>query len=624
MAIDLLRAFANHLWQTTLFGVAACAFGLLLRNAPARVRSWIWLAASLKFLVPFSLLIALGGVIASTRPASRALEPASFYSVDSLSQPFTYTPEGMTHGPQALSASRLASSETSRRVAIGGACLWLAGMLVVLGRWAGAWRRVRATLRRAQLATSGREWELLRATEGAMRMKRPIPLLFSESALEPGIFGIARPKLVWPRSISEKLSEEQIQAILVHELAHVRRRDNLAAAVQMMVEAVFWFHPLVWWLGRQMLNDRERACDEAVVLLGSVPETYAEAILQACRFSLESPLACVAGISGAELKERVQRIVTAEPVRALGRGRRAVLGGLGAAAVLVPVIFGFVDAPRVRAGLQDPTTDKAQFSFEVATVKPGDQNATQRSLLMSPGKLEVQNMPLKMVLMFAFDAKSESQISGLPDWVNSATYSIEAKEDAATATALDKLPRDERTKQVQLMLQALLADRFHLKVSHVAKELPVYALVVAKGGPKVKATPVSAAEPPHEPDPLPAPEAAPKLGKGMVLMRPGQVEASEMGMDMLASGILSRMPEVGNRVVVDKTGLTGKYDFTLKWTPDNAPAPGTPEADNGTPKADAPPGLFTALEEQLGLKLEAQKGSVETLVIDSIDRPTAN
>lgn len=621
MAIDVWRAFGDHLWQTTLFGIVACVLGVLLRKAPARVRSWIWLAASLKFLVPFSLLIAMGGLLAPQRRANAALEPASYYSVDTFSQPFTYAPRAVAvRAPRALAASGAV-----RWAPIGGTILWLAGVLFVAGAWIRAWRRVAAALVGARPAAGGAELVALRRLERAMGMRRPIPLLLSESALEPGIFGVLKPKLVWPRSISEKLSEGQIEAIVAHEVVHVQRRDNLAAALHMMVEALFWWHPLAWWLGRRMMDERERACDEAVVLLGNAPETYAEAILQACRFSLETPLACVAGISGAELKQRVQRIVAGEPVRALGRGRRAVLCGLGAAAVLVPVVFGFVDTPRVSAGLQDPTTDKAQFSFEVATVKPGDQNAMQRSLLMSPGKLEVQNMPLKMVLMFAFDAKSESQISGLPEWVNSATYSIEAKEDAATAAALDKLPRDERTKQVQLMLQALLADRFHLKVNHVAKELPVYALVLAKGGPKLKATPVSVAEPAHEPDPLPAPGGArPKLGKNMVLMRPGQVEASEMGMDMLASGILSRMPEVGDRVVVDKTGLTGKYDFTLKWTPDNAPAPGTPEADNGTPKEDAPPGLFTALEEQLGLKLEAQKGSVETLVVDSIDRPTAN
>ncbi|HUB28703.1 MAG TPA: TIGR03435 family protein, partial [Terracidiphilus sp.] len=107
------------------------------------------------------------------------------------------------------------------------------------------------------------------------------------------------------------------------------------------------------------------------------------------------------------------------------------------------------------------------------------------------------------------------------------------------------------------------------------------------------------------------------------MMGPGNVDAAGISMEDFASGVLSRLPETGDRVVVDKTGLTGKYDFDLKWTPESAPRPGTAEADNGTADVKTP-GLFTALEEQLGLKLESQKGSVATLVVDSVDRPTPN
>jgi bla regulator protein blaR1 len=613
---DLASAIANHLWQTTLFGLAAAAVALWLRNAPARVRSWIWLAASLKFLVPFSLLIAVGDLFAPAGHANASLEPASFYSVDALSQPFTYAPA--TIAVRVPGALHVSSTRLMQWGLTGGAVLWLAGMLAVIGARAREWQRMATELKSARPAKGGLEWTTLREVEGSIQAKGNIPLLLSESSLEPGIFGIGRPRLVWPRGISEKLTTEQIRAILAHELAHVRRRDNLAAALHMMVEAAFWFHPMVWWLGKRIMDERERACDEAVVSLGNAPETYAEAILHACRFSLESPLACVAGISGAELKRRVQRIVTAEAAPALPWSRRLLLGALGAAAVLVPVAFGFVDAPRVSAGLQDQPMGAPKFSFEVATVKPGDQGAGQRSLMIGPGKITVQNMPLKDLVMFAYDAKSESQMSGFPGWVNSATFSIEAKEDEATAAALDKLPREDRNEQIRLMLQALLTDRFHLKVSRVTKELPVYALVVAKGGPKLKV----AADPPTVVRP-PDTSATPKGIKGGIFFGPGNVQASNASMDVLASRILSRLPEVGDRVVVNKTGLAGNYDFTLKWSPENLP-PGAGGADNGTPKDDTAPGLFTALEEQLGLKLEAQKGSVETLVVDSIDHPTPN
>ena len=113
--------------------------------------------------------------------------------------------------------------------------------------------------------------------------------------------------LLWPRSIGARLSDEQVEAILAHELAHVRRRDNLTAAIHMVVQSVFWFHPLVWWLGARLVDERERACDEDVIRLGSEPQVYAEGILKTCEFYVESPLACVSGVTGSDLKKRIER-----------------------------------------------------------------------------------------------------------------------------------------------------------------------------------------------------------------------------------------------------------------------------------------------------------------------------
>src|SRR5678815_3368799 len=98
---------------------------------------------------------------------------------------------------------------------------------------------------------------------------------------------------------------DRIEAILAHEVAHVHRRDNLAAMVHMAVEALCWFHPLVWWIGARLIDERERACDEDVLGRGSAAEVYAESILKTCRFSIESPLRCVAGVTGADLKRRI-------------------------------------------------------------------------------------------------------------------------------------------------------------------------------------------------------------------------------------------------------------------------------------------------------------------------------
>lgn len=301
------------------------------------------------------------------------------------------------------------------------------------------------------------------------------------------------------------------------------------------------------------------------------------------------------------------------PVRSLTHSRKLLLAGLAAAAVLGPVVFGFVDAPRVRASLVQRDGGNAAFGFEVATIKPGDAAGSRRSMMMSLGKFTTQNMPLRDVIMFAYDAKSTSQISGYPDWVTSAVYDLDAKEDEPTTAALEKLPMDDRVRQVRLMVQALLAERFQLKVSHRMSEIPVYALVIAKGGPKLKLS--TAAPMGNE-----TPRAGEKpRGGGFLNAGPGELHSDSATLDFFASGPLSRVPETDGRVVINKTGLTGNYDFTLKWTPESGgPAGSAPAVDNSGP------GLFTALEEQLGLKLVSQKGSVETLVVESIDRPTAN
>src|SRR5207302_233216 len=116
--------------------------------------------------------------------------------------------------------------------------------------------------------------------------------------------------LVVPEGIMEHLTPMQWQMILAHELCHARRRDNLTAAIHMAVEAIFRFHPLVWWIGLLLVDERERACDEEVLLAATDPHVYAEGILNICKIYLESPLVCVSGVSGSNLKKRIRGIMT--------------------------------------------------------------------------------------------------------------------------------------------------------------------------------------------------------------------------------------------------------------------------------------------------------------------------
>ncbi len=346
-------ALANHLWQSTLFALLAVLLAFALRNNRAQVRYRLLLAASLKFLFPFSLLIALGGQLAGLH-LSLGVQSRFYAAAKEIGQPFTFV---------VVSASREATA-TYLLPLLGS--VWLFGFIIVLGLWLSRWRRVAAAIDRALPVSHGREVEALRHLERMTGSQRPIRILLSGNSLEPGIFGIVRPALLWPAPISAHLQDAHLKAILAHELSHVRRRDNLAAAVHMAVEAIFWFHPLVWWLGARLIEERERACDEEVLRLGNPPQIYAESILETCKLCVGAPLACITGVTGGDLKKRIVRIMTCGSAEKLGSGRRLLLAAVGLAAVMGPIIFGLLNEPSVIAQSPQAKADSQPATAVVA------------------------------------------------------------------------------------------------------------------------------------------------------------------------------------------------------------------------------------------------------------------
>jgi bla regulator protein BlaR1 len=255
---------ANHLWQSTLFAIVAGLLTLALRKDQARVRYGLWLAASVKFLLPFSLLVALGAHMAV--PHVAGAKTSAYIIVEQASRPFAQPTASVVH-PSLLSAL----------LPVALSLVWLCGFVAVLSRWVMRWRRISLATQTASPLCDGREVETLRTLERAAGLSGPIPFLLSQDSMEPGIFGIARPILLWPVGISQHLHDDHLKAILAHEVCHVRRRDNLAATVHMCVEALFWFYPLVWWIGARLIDERERACDEAVLEIGTGPEVTPKA-----------------------------------------------------------------------------------------------------------------------------------------------------------------------------------------------------------------------------------------------------------------------------------------------------------------------------------------------------------
>ena len=318
-------ALGNHLWQSTVCLVIAGLLTLTLRRNHARARYGLWLAASIKFLIPFSLLMMLGSHLAS-RSAELRSRPAAgfFFAMEEVSQPFTPPAQGIpaaAHSTTSLNLVHLLPPIL--------AAMWFGGFVIVLFVWCARWRRISAAMREAVPLREGREVEAMRRVERRGGVRKPIELLLSPASLEPGIFGIIKPVLVWPKGISERLEDAHLDAILAHEVWHVRRRDNLAAAMHMVVEAIFWFHPLVWWLGARLVDERGRACDEGVLELGSEPQVYAESILHVCKYYVEPPLVCIAGVSGSNLKERMERIMNYRVPRKLDFWKKLMLVTVG-------------------------------------------------------------------------------------------------------------------------------------------------------------------------------------------------------------------------------------------------------------------------------------------------------
>lgn len=280
-----------------------------------------------------------------------------------------------------------------------------------------------------------------------------------------------------------------------------------------------------------------------------------------------------------------------------------VTTGINIAIIAATLAFGLLSTPPVRAQSPQPATTQA-LSFEVSSIKPNKSDDMRVMLRITPDGLSAIGVPAKFLIEFAYNIK-DFQVSGGPGWIDSEKYDIDAKMDESNIEAIKKMPRDQAVEQRRLMLQSLLADRFKLKVTHSSKELPVYALVVAKSGPKLSQAADTSA---------PA-GAGPK---GQLRFTPGELT----GTGISISGLANQLSRELGRNVVDKTGLTGNYDFTLRWTPEQPAAPGA--AGDAPPPDSSGPSIFTAIQEQLGLKLESQKGPVELLIIDSIERPSEN
>ena len=601
------QPLANHLWQSTLFAALAGLLALSLRKNRAQTRYWLWLAASVKFLVPFSLLVDVGSHWG--RHAAPPITPRVLsYVIEQASQPFSVpTPLATTTtGPP----SPLVGWVPALLYAI-----WAIGFATVICSWWRRWRGLRLALRTA------------------LPIDLPIGIkaMASPAFAEPGVFGIRRHILLLPTGVTDRLTPAQLETIVAHEMCHVRRRDNLATAIHMGVEALFWFHPLVWWLGARLMEERERACDEEVLLMGNAPEVYAESILNICELCLESPFPCVSGVTGANLRKRIEDIITKQIAARLSLTKKAVLAAGGIAALGLPILAGIMSTAGIRAQSPSPQSAPGPFpKFEVVSIKPCKPGVTNGGgpggpgAGSEPGRLRVScgilaDIDNTGMIQLAYNRYAGGYLSsfrmipikGGPDWIHSERFDIDAISDGQPSILMMQGP----------MMQAVLEDRFKLKIHRENRQGPVYELTLGKGSPKLKPLQEGSCTPVTIGRPLPQLAADQRYCRNMANPRGVDFEGGTLAM---FAGLLGMILD---RPVIDKTGITDLFAIHLEFLPDDftspraaAVAPGGPVAVGGS---DAP-GIFQAIQEQLGLKLVPAKGPVDLLVIDHIERPTEN
>jgi bla regulator protein blaR1 len=591
MNFEWLPALANHLWQSTIVAAVAGLLVLMLRRHGAHTRYWIWFAVSVKFLVPFSLLIALGHQF-ELHPVRETTTATSFsWVATEVAQPFSESDVSPGHPSPAATASSLLAPLALT--------IWFAGFLVLAFRWIGSWLRMRATVR-----------------EGSPQIIGEYQTMASVSVIEPGVFGIFRPVLLLPAGIQERLSPEQLLSILSHEVCHIKRRDNLLSSIQMFVVGIFWFYPLVWWLGARLLDERERACDEEVLRQGYSPETYAEGILCVCRLYLESPLPCAAGVSGSNFQKRIQGIISNSPAREMDFRRACLLIAVAIVMIAAPVASGVFGAA---ARSQAQKAEK--LSFEAASVRLNNSGQQGFGAQFLPGgRYSAKNMPLGFLILNAFDTTPGrmGDLQKLEKILNT-QYDIEAV--APSGAIPPNASVKVRNEKLRLMIQSLLSDRFKLAIHTEILERPVYALVVGKGGPKLQKAAIEEKDCPSTdpPDLHSCHVQTGGMGRGI------HGEAIDM------SDLVRAIQGFSDRPILEKSGLAGLYNIQTDGWVDirNVQRPNRPAETDAQRAEDlaladpSRPTLFAVLEG-LGLKLETQTAPVEILFIDHIEVPSEN
>ncbi|MFT4111514.1 TIGR03435 family protein [Silvibacterium sp.] len=540
-------AILNHLWQSSAVFLAVWLLAVVLRNSRASVRYRLWVLASLKFLLPFAMLIDgvewLRSVWTALRPLHLQHE-ALGAGMARLSMPF---------GPQRFIANADLASDGAgvlhQQVAMVAwlfAYVWLCGASIVILRYVRDWWHIRTLCRNSS----------------PVAQLSGVPILSHEDSFEPGVVGILRPCILIP--------------------------GNLFAEFP-----------------------------QAVLLAGGHPEIYAASILGVCRWYFELPATHMSGVAGADLKQRILRIMTGSIGVQMSRRAKASVAIAAMFALCFALAPGLFSDPLSATG-QNDTSMVGLPRFAVVSIHPAQRS--RGSSGFTPEGFYCEAESLKELIQLAYGIDKTYEMDRLPAWASSNRYAIEVKVDAPEIPALAKLGYRKRAR----MLQPVLLERFHLNAHWESRVLPVYLLTIAKGGSKLKApSPDDAAHPPKIGDAT--------GGPGSIIQGiDGRAIGQAVPIGMIA-GILNAYTE---RLILDRTGLTGTYDFSIQLPRARQGPEGGYRVGSGSESmvpaeqaAEADPlnsaSVFTAVAD-MGLELKPDKVPLQVLVIDSVQTPSDN
>jgi uncharacterized protein (TIGR03435 family) len=639
-------------WKSGIVLGAALCISLMLKKRSADLRRMVLSTTIVAMFVAAAASPVLPHWTAATpswfqfqRPASGALAVPSLSSPPSGDAPEITTMDRRPIAPQAPSSRPGVDTWLLPLI-------WFAGAAMLLARFAINLRGLQRLRKASYLLTD------TGMLANAGRFAKGIRVWRNDAIGAPVTWGIVRPIILVP-TVFEELPAESRDAVIRHELAHIHAHDFLMRSLAEIARALIWFQPLMWIVWRQLREEQELACDNCVLAAGGKPSAYAKLLLDWDARRRTDLLVAVGIAHESCLKRRLYALLDPDLRRDTVAGAEvagvlllALAGALPLAAIgfreaiPVPLPPSYALQSDPRALLRPPiqlaqaqiaqspgkppqaaTSPAARPRFEVVSIKPCKPVATGGTPTFggdsSPGRLRIacgiladtDNVGLIQVAYnrYATGRLTSTKmipIEGGPDWIHSERYDIQAESEGRESILMMQGP----------MLQTVLEDRFKLRVHRETRQGPVYELALGKASPNLKRLQNGKCTPAVVGSPLPVLPEGGHLCRNMASPQAINIEGGTL------STLADLLGMVLDRPVLNKTGMPGSFEMKLAFSPDDSPAPRLTTNDPGVPavRTSDAPGIFQAIQEQLGLRLVPAKGPVDVLIIDHVERPSEN